>query len=56
MVLSDKDKDKEDSMITSLRVNPVKYKQFKMEALSRDMEISQLLEYAMELVLREKKK
>lgn len=49
-------KEEENSMITSLRVNPVKYKQFKMEALSRDMEISELLEYAMELVLREKRR
>jgi hypothetical protein len=45
---------------TSLKVDPAIYKEFKMEALRRDMEISDLLDYAMRLVInevgREKKK
>jgi hypothetical protein len=41
---------------TGVKVNPAIYKEFKMEALRRDMDISDLLDYAMRLVLAEKKK
>ena len=40
---------------TSLNVDPDLYKEFKIEALRRDMEISDLLDYAMKLVLNEQK-
>jgi hypothetical protein len=40
---------------TSLNVDPILYKEFKMEALRRDMEISDLLDYAMRLVIQEGK-
>jgi hypothetical protein len=42
-------------MPTSLNVDPDLYKEFKIEALRRDMEISDLLDYAMKLVLNEQK-
>ncbi len=42
-------------MSTSLNVDPDLYKEFKIEALRRDMEISDLLDYAMRLVLNEQK-
>lgn len=40
---------------TSLKVDPDLYKEFKMEALRRDVEISDLLDFAMRLVLNEGK-
>jgi hypothetical protein len=41
---------------TGIKVDPALYKEFKMEALRRDMDISDLLDYAMRLVLAEGKK
>jgi hypothetical protein len=41
---------------TSLKIDRDLYKEFKMEALRRDMEISELLDYAMRLAINEGKK
>jgi hypothetical protein len=41
---------------TGVKVDPELYKEFKMEALRRDMDISELLDHAMRLVLEEKEK
>jgi hypothetical protein len=40
---------------TGVKVDPGLYKEFKMEALRRDMDISDLLDHAMRLVLAEGK-
>jgi hypothetical protein len=40
---------------TGVKVDPDLYKEFKMEALRRDMGISDLLDHAMRLVLAEGK-
>jgi hypothetical protein len=57
MTIETKRKEEESSkrMSTSLNVDPDLYKEFKIEALRRDMEISDLLDYAMRLVLNEQK-
>jgi hypothetical protein len=57
MTIETKQKEEESSkrMSTSLNVDPDLYKEFKIEALRRDMEISDLLDYAMRLVLNEQK-
>jgi hypothetical protein len=57
MTTETKRKEEESSkrMSTSLNVDPDLYKEFKIEALRRDMEISDLLDYAMRLVLNEQK-
>ncbi|MDQ3869447.1 MAG: hypothetical protein M3250_07800 [Thermoproteota archaeon] len=57
MTIETKQKEEESSkrMSTSLNVDPDLYKEFKIEALRRDMEISDLLDYAMKLVLNEQK-
>lgn len=41
---------------TSLKVDKDLYKEFKMEALRRDMDISDLLDYAMRTTIQEGKK
>jgi hypothetical protein len=41
---------------TSLKVDKDLYKEFKMEALRRDMEISDLLDHAMRITILEGKK
>jgi hypothetical protein len=41
---------------TSLKIDRDLYKKFKMEALRRDMEISELLDHAMRLAINEGKK
>jgi hypothetical protein len=41
---------------TSLKIDRDLYKEFKMEALRRDMEISELLDHAMRLAINEDKK
>jgi hypothetical protein len=48
-------KQKKKGVSTSLIVIPDVYKEFKMEALRRDMEISDLLEHAMRLAIEEGK-
>jgi hypothetical protein len=41
---------------TGVKVDPALYKEFKMEALRRDMDISDLLDHAMRLVLAERER
>jgi ribonuclease PH len=41
---------------TSMNVDRTTYKRFKVEAVRREMEVQQLIQYAMEMVLEEGKK